>query len=134
MEAERKKNRPKGSIRPAKTPLRFQELETRDLLSCETSLCGDANLDEKVDFVDFLTLSANFGNQGDWSQGDFTADGRVGFDDFLQLSKNYGETAVGQPLVSVHWEKTLDPFAPGAVWVGEGQSDIDGPVTVRPMT
>ena len=131
MEMKRKKSKPKGSIRSAKTPLRFQQLEMRDLLSCETSLCGDANLDGKVDFVDFLTLSANFGDQGEWSQGDFNSDGRVAFDDFLQLSSNYGQTEEGQPLISVDWEKTLDPFAPGAVWIGEGQSDLDGPVTVR---
>lgn len=52
---------------------------------------GDLNLDRRVDFTDFLLLSANFGSlEADWSSGDLTGDGLVGFDDFALLSANFG--------------------------------------------
>lgn len=50
---------------------------------------GDANQDGKVDFPDFLLLSANFGQNGGWEQGDFNSDGEVSFPDFLILSSNF---------------------------------------------
>ena len=54
---------------------------------------GDANLDGKVDFGDFLTLSNQFGeSQAGWSDGDFDADGEVQFSDFLLLSSNFQTT------------------------------------------
>lgn len=51
---------------------------------------GDSNFDGKVDFADFLVLSASFGNDGTWSTGDFDGDGIVAFSDFLLLSSNFG--------------------------------------------
>ncbi len=54
---------------------------------------GDANLDGSVDFGDFVTLSSNFGTDGDWSQGDFDVDGTVAFPDFTLLSSNFGQTS-----------------------------------------
>ena len=56
---------------------------------------GDADLNRQVEFDDFLTLSANFGRQGGWSQGDFDADGEVSFADFLILSQNFEKTPTG---------------------------------------
>ena len=54
-------------------------------------LPGDANLDGKVDFPDFLALSEAFGQEtGLWSRGDFDMDNRVDFPDFLILSQNFG--------------------------------------------
>ena len=56
-------------------------------------LAGDTNLDGKVDFPDFLALSAGFGGSGrDWSDGNFNGDGEVNFPDFLALSANFGST------------------------------------------
>lgn len=56
-------------------------------------LAGDANEDGKVDFADFLTLSANFGaSQASWTEGDFDGNGQVQFGDFLILSGNFGAT------------------------------------------
>jgi hypothetical protein len=52
---------------------------------------GDANLDDEVNFADFLILSENFGEAGAWRDGDFDGDGMVGFPDFLALSANFGE-------------------------------------------
>ncbi len=54
---------------------------------------GDTDSDGDVDFKDFLTLSANFGNPGDWEDGSFNYDNDVGFNDFLALSANFGQTA-----------------------------------------
>ena len=38
------------------------------------------------DFRDFLVLSANFGGQGGWADGDLDGDGVVGLSDFVRLS------------------------------------------------
>lgn len=63
---------------------------------------GDANLDRKVDFDDFLSLSSSFGGAGSWAVGDFNADGQVQFDDFLALSSNFGRvTSTGSAVASV---------------------------------
>ena len=59
---------------------------------------GDANLDDVVNFADFLILSENFGQDGAWREGDFDGDGTVGFPDFLALSKNFGNVAAAANL------------------------------------
>ena len=56
-------------------------------------LPGDANVDGKVGFQDFLILSNNFGQAGGWQHGDFNFDRQVDFADFLSLSTNYGTEA-----------------------------------------
>lgn len=55
---------------------------------------GDANLDGRVDFADFLIVSHNFGEAADdgWLDGNFSGAGVTGFADFLDLSDNYGRT------------------------------------------
>ena len=57
-----------------------------------SSKLGDANLDGKVSFLDFLSLATNFGKQTDavWSEGDFNGDGQLSFLDFLVLAQNFG--------------------------------------------
>ena len=51
---------------------------------------GDANLDKKVDFADFLILTTNFGEFTGWAEGDFDGDGRVLLGDFALLRLNNG--------------------------------------------
>ena len=51
---------------------------------------GDADLDGKVDFADFLLLSGSFSKSGGWAMGDFDGSGDVAFADFLILSENFG--------------------------------------------
>ena len=70
---------------------------TETLLSLETynALPGDADGNGTVAFADFLILSTNFGNPGEWMQGDFDASRDVGFADFLLQSANFGKTASG---------------------------------------
>ena len=54
-------------------------------------LPGDADLDSKVDFSDFLVLSGNFGRDtNSWSDGNFDGEAGVMFADFLLLSANFG--------------------------------------------
>jgi hypothetical protein len=56
-------------------------------------LPGDANLDRKVSFADYLILESNFGKSGViWQQGDFNGDGKVSFADYLILEANFGKT------------------------------------------
>ena len=51
---------------------------------------GDANLDRKVDFADFLILARNFDKEdSEWADGDFDGDGKVAFLDFLMLAENF---------------------------------------------
>ena len=59
----------------------------RDILHTQE---GDANLDGKIDFNDFQTLSSNFGAVDvAYAEGDFDGDGIVGFSDFVILSNNF---------------------------------------------
>lgn len=51
---------------------------------------GDANLDGKVDFADFLVLSSNFGKGSGWADGSFDLNLGVDFGDFLLLSSSFG--------------------------------------------
>ena len=52
---------------------------------------GDLDLNGKIEFADFLTLSANFGkDHKGWASGDVTGDGKVAFEDFLLLAANFG--------------------------------------------
>lgn len=52
---------------------------------------GDLNFDRRVQFDDFLHLSANFGRDDLlYGDGDLNGDGVIGFDDFLLLASNFG--------------------------------------------
>jgi fibronectin-binding autotransporter adhesin len=56
------------------------------------ALAGDANLDGKVNALDFNALASNFGqNDGSnvWTTGDFNYDGVVGTSDFMLLSDDF---------------------------------------------
>ena len=67
-----------------------------DNFQLTTAREGDANVDGKVNFADFLILSDNFGHdEATWEDGDFDADGTVLFSDFLLLSDNFGNSSDG---------------------------------------
>jgi len=61
---------------------------------------GDANLDGRCDFSDYLVLESNFGGTGKaWNHGDFDSDGDVDFKDYLALESNFGTVAsVPEPI------------------------------------
>ncbi|MDP9175238.1 MAG: hypothetical protein M3O30_15425 [Planctomycetota bacterium] len=59
------------------------------------AFAGDANLDGRVDFADFIILSNNFGTtRTNWDQGNFNYDGSVDFADFVILSNNFGDGVI----------------------------------------
>ncbi|MDP9175236.1 MAG: hypothetical protein M3O30_15415 [Planctomycetota bacterium] len=60
------------------------------------TFAGDANIDGKVDFADFVILSNHFGGTfTNWDQGNFNYDSGVDFADFVILSNNFGEGVTG---------------------------------------
>lgn len=71
------------------------------------SFFGDADLNQAVEFGDFLQLSSAFGRQGGWADGDFDGNGVVAFADFLMLSSNFGQksaasvASVPEPTISM---------------------------------
>lgn len=63
------------------------------------TLPGDTDLDQDVDFADFLVLSSEFGNaNAGWSDGDFDGNRKVEFPDFLALSANFGTASAASPV------------------------------------
>ncbi len=69
---------------------------------------GDANLDGSIDFLDFLLVSANYGQQAGWRAGDFDGDGSVAFADFLFLSQDFGQRTVATGATSDGWSDLHD--------------------------
>ena len=67
--------------------------DVEDWMALFDAPMGDADLNGVVEFVDFLEVSKNFGQEVDsWSDGDFDANGVVDFPDFLTLSGNFGQS------------------------------------------
>jgi hypothetical protein len=63
---------------------------------------GDANLDGKVNALDFNALATNFGKTPGsdvWTQGDFNYDGSVNTSDFTMLAGNFNATPLSDPPV-----------------------------------
>ena len=54
---------------------------------------GDANLDGRINALDFNTLASNFGHTGGWAQGDFNGDGVINSLDFTTMASHFGFTA-----------------------------------------
>ena len=57
------------------------------------ALPGDTDLDQDVDFTDFVTLTNHFNLAGQWQDGDFNSDRMVDFADFTDLSNWFGRNA-----------------------------------------
>ena len=72
------------------------DLADRDLLIQDLlgTTAGDTNLDQIVDFSDFLLLANGFGSIGGWGIGDFDGSGDVHFSDFLLLAGNFEQDGV----------------------------------------
>ena len=90
---------------PEGSRLRFQWKTTEDAVASEEWVfgiddvritlvaAGDTDANGEVNFLDFLALAENFGQDGGWGQGDFDGDGQVAFLDFLALAENFGQSA-----------------------------------------
>lgn len=74
-------------------------------------LAGDANMDGKVTFADYVILANNFGQTGTWTEGDFNGDGEVTFADYIQLANNFGQSNAPEPA-------TLALLAAGGLLIG----------------
>ncbi len=60
-----------------------------------TTIPGDADMDLKVTFKDYLALESGFGKSGaTWYNGDFNHDGKVDFKDYLLIQDNFGKSAL----------------------------------------
>lgn len=78
-----------------------------DILNILNLNRGDLDGSGEVDFADFLALSGNFGESGDYSEGDLDCDGMVSFADFLILSGNFGQTSVPPAVATQSVPETL---------------------------
>jgi len=76
------------------------------------TLLGDANLDEKVNGIDFNLMATNFNQSvtAGWDKGDFNYDGKVNGNDFVLLADNFNQFA-GQSAVSAADMAALQEFA-----------------------
>jgi len=109
------------SSNPHKTALGFAEASSLGLTSFHgqsvdsTSVLigygfvGDANLDGKVNALDFNALASNFGKAGTnfWNQGDFNYDGAVNTSDFTMLAGNFNQALPSPALGTLAPEPTM---------------------------
>jgi autotransporter-associated beta strand protein len=66
---------------------------TNSVVTVAAVYYGDANLDGRVDTLDFNSLAGNFGGTNKvWTQADFNYDGKVDTLDFNSLAANFGKT------------------------------------------
>lgn len=77
---------------------------------------GNIDLDDDVDFTDFVAFSNKFGTSGTWVDGDFNGDNQVGFPDFVLLSNNFGATSA-EPVSNIPEPSTSCLFLLGMVIV-----------------
>lgn len=88
-------------------------------------VAGDANFDDKVDFLDFLQIANSITynleiddqRHNGWDFGDFDGSGTVDFRDFVMLAENYGFEKPESFVVPVEGEpsKHMPVPAPGPV-------------------
>jgi hypothetical protein len=77
-------------------------LATLDLSTPPALNPGDANLDGRVDLLDFDVLKAHFGKGLFWYQGDFDGSHDVGLVDFGILKEHFGQaSSVPEPATCV---------------------------------
>jgi hypothetical protein len=79
-----------------------QTLDQTSLL-VRITLSGDANMDGKVNALDFNAVATNYGAATGqvWTQGDFNYDGAVNTTDFTAMAINFGQSMVLSPAASV---------------------------------
>ena len=79
------------------------------------TLAGDANLDGKVNALDFNALATNFGTGSGkpWTNGDFNYDGQVTTADFTAMAQNFGAPLADAPLAPVLGTLVPEPASLG---------------------
>src|SRR5262249_46284035 len=58
---------------------------------------GDANLDGKVNALDFNLLASGYGPDSQWALGDFNYDGQVNSADFAAMAVNFNAATLASP-------------------------------------
>jgi autotransporter-associated beta strand protein len=77
---------------------------------------GDANLDGRVNALDFNAVATNFSASTNlWTRGDFNSDGTVNSLDFSALAVNYNQVLAAAPLSSGLGALVPEPAALAAV-------------------
>lgn len=108
-----------------------------DLAPCVAQI-GDSNVDGYFDEADLTHVMQagkyETGQSASFQDGDWNGDGVFDTRDFVDAlrSGTYREHQEEAQLTcrTFTWEKTLDPFAPGAVWKGVGTTDAGEEVQV----
>jgi hypothetical protein len=78
---------------------------------------GDANLDGKVNALDFNALAASFGTGNSWCKGDFNYDGVTNMLDFAALATNFNLALASPGLGAIVPEPVGAIFAAAAVLI-----------------
>jgi len=94
------------------------------------TLLGDANLDGKVNGIDFNLLATNF-NQAvtnGWDEGDFNYDGKVNGIDFNLLADNFNQFASQSAVSAADWA-ALESFA-AANGISLGLTSVPEPASI----
>jgi hypothetical protein len=80
----------------------FNGMSVTDAVLVKYTYSGDANLDGKVNALDFNALATQFGGTGKtWINGDFNYDGNVNSLDFSALSSNFNQALAAPALGSL---------------------------------
>ena len=72
------------------------------------TVAGDTDLNGKVEFADFLRLSAAFGSAGGFADGNFDGDEVIQFPDFLILASNFGSDTTAEASRQVDPPSVID--------------------------
>ena len=89
-----------GALNPNQTAVTYWGYPALNAIQIVKLVPGDADLNGKVNFDDYLVLESSFGTNVEHGTGaDFNNDGAVNFDDYLKLEANFGTgAAVPEPM------------------------------------
>ena len=107
--------KPPRSASPARARSRGHSVDNTSVLVRYT-LAGDANLDGKVNALDFNALATNFGTgsgKPSGHNGDFNYDGQVTTADFTAMAQNFSAPLADAPLAPVLGTLVPEPASLG---------------------
>jgi hypothetical protein len=87
-----------------------------DNLSFRLAALGDANVDGEVDLADFGLLKGHFGQQGQFTEGDFSGNGQIDLTDFGLLKDSFGKSGAASVPEPATWVMLLTAAAALFPW------------------